>query len=751
MKLLRCYVQNYGKLSEFSYDFDGKINTILQENGWGKTTFASFIKAMLFGFPRTNSRDIDQNERIKYTPWQNGAFGGWLEFTLGDNSYRIERTFGETKSKDKVKIYDLSTNQEIDDENFVENSLGINADTFMRSTFVEQGVFSTASNESIKARLGKLLENDTNFDLSAVDKKLCDKQTDYRLLKGNGGKLFALENELDDTRQKISNAKISAQEISNLTQQMDKLNQQASVVEQQIKVLRETQDRINEQRAKQGMREYYRNLTQDLVKAKQKFDEIKESFRSTPPSKDELAQINELQRKYEQLKLKLENFDQSNQTEKLTKLKEYFSAGVPTEEELTHANDLLKRLRSMPDENDKKTVSQTHSSTRGSGIISATLGGIFVILAIIFGFAQSRLIVGSAGLILGLMMIGIGLYHILRKPDNIATFGYYPVGERADLQQKLGNFVTKYGENTQLLEDGLYNIRHNLQQYNELKSVSTQVAEQKDELLHDIQINHDTLDKFYAQYFDTTEDFEKCNQDLNNKIRDLSFAENDVTDKQKKIAEFKEKQQIPENEELATTENTDTDVLRKQIVEQEHFKDELNEQQNRIKSQIYTQSKSADTLEYYTNKEQELIIEIAEATEKWEIIKLTREMLAKAKDTLTSKYLAPLCDAFGEFSQKLLGKNFDGVSIDTDLNVLIEEQGTQKDTKYFSQGIRDAIELCLRLSLIKILFDGDMPPMILDDPFFNLDDKKMKNAKKLLKELSDEVQVIYLSCHSSRA
>ncbi len=751
MKLLRCYVQNYGKLSEFSYDFDDKMNTILQENGWGKSTFASFIKSMLFGLPRTTARDIAQNERTKYSPWQSGTFGGWLEFTLGDKSYRIERTFGETRSKDKVKIYDLSTNQEINDDDFVENSLGMNGDTFMRSTFVEQGVFSTASNESIKARLGKLLENDTSFDLGAVDKKLCNKQTDYRLLKGNGGKLFALETELDDTRKKICDASISTQEIKMLTQKMEELTQQATVVEQQIRVLRETQDRIGEQKAKQGMLKYYQNIVQDLEKAKQKHDEIKASFRSTPPTEDDLATLDEVQQKYNQLKLKLENFDISSQSQKLTELKNYFAAGVPTDEELAYENNLLKRLRSMPDEDGIKTISQTQSSTRVSGIISTALGGILLILAIIFGFAQSKTIIGVAGLVIGLMLIGIGLYHIFRKPESLFNVGYYPVGERADLQQKLSTFVAKYGENVELLEDGLYNIRYKLQQYRELNKAKDQNANEKEDLQQRLQQNYDRLTQYYSSYFDSTDNFSKCYQDLKNKCQELKFAVKDIEDKQKRIEEFKEKQEIPEGEELATTENADTDVLRNQIVEQEHIKDEIFEQQNRLQTQIYTQSKSADTLEFYTNKEQEILEEIAEATEKWEIIKITREMLAKAKDALTSKYLTPLCDAFNEFSQKLMGKNFDGVSIDTDLNILIDEQGLKRDTKYFSQGIRDVIELCLRLALIKVLFDDDMPPLILDDPFYNLDDKKMKNARKLLKELSSDVQIVYLSCHSSRA
>ena len=47
MKLLNCYIQNFGKLQDFSYKFQDGINTIKQDNGFGKTTFASFIKASM--------------------------------------------------------------------------------------------------------------------------------------------------------------------------------------------------------------------------------------------------------------------------------------------------------------------------------------------------------------------------------------------------------------------------------------------------------------------------------------------------------------------------------------------------------------------------------------------------------------------------------------------------------------------------------------------------------------------------------
>ena len=55
MQLISCYVENFGRLAQFEYQFHEGVNTIVEENGWGKTTFAAFIKAMFYGIPSTSA------------------------------------------------------------------------------------------------------------------------------------------------------------------------------------------------------------------------------------------------------------------------------------------------------------------------------------------------------------------------------------------------------------------------------------------------------------------------------------------------------------------------------------------------------------------------------------------------------------------------------------------------------------------------------------------------------------------------
>ena len=137
MKLLKCHIENFGKLSNFNYEFNEGLNTIKEENGFGKTTFADFIKAMFYGLEakRTTKVLID---RKKYMPWQGGAFGGNIEFELNGNKYKVERFFGKKEADDVFKLYDLNTNLESTDfsEKLGEEIFKLNKEAYERSTFI---------------------------------------------------------------------------------------------------------------------------------------------------------------------------------------------------------------------------------------------------------------------------------------------------------------------------------------------------------------------------------------------------------------------------------------------------------------------------------------------------------------------------------------------------------------------------------------------------------------------------------------
>ena len=64
MKLISLHIDNFGQFNNFDYVFEDGINQIIEENGWGKSTLAAFIKVMFFGFDNTSKRDDYVNEKL---------------------------------------------------------------------------------------------------------------------------------------------------------------------------------------------------------------------------------------------------------------------------------------------------------------------------------------------------------------------------------------------------------------------------------------------------------------------------------------------------------------------------------------------------------------------------------------------------------------------------------------------------------------------------------------------------------------
>ena len=189
MKLLNCKIVNFGCLSDCSFVFDEGLNLLFAENGKGKSTFAAFLKAMLYGLP-SNRKGGLENERRRYTPWQGGTFGGALCFEADGVEYRLERFFGAKEKDDRFALYHLATGNPSTKygENIGEELFGVDADGFERSLYISQSApHLPPDNNSIRARLGSLL--DASEDLGSFEEadKLLDEARRHYRVQGERG------------------------------------------------------------------------------------------------------------------------------------------------------------------------------------------------------------------------------------------------------------------------------------------------------------------------------------------------------------------------------------------------------------------------------------------------------------------------------------------------------------------------------------------------------------------------------------
>ena len=125
------------------------------------------------------------------------------------------------------------------------------------------------------------------------------------------------------------------------------------------------------------------------------------------------------------------------------------------------------------------------------------------------------------------------------------------------------------------------------------------------------------------------------------------------------------------------------------------------------------------------------------------------ELLTKAREALSGRYMSGVRSAFDRYIKEISGSK-DRFLLGTDLSVSVSLPDGTRESGYLSTGANDMLDICMRLALADALYGEDKPPLILDDPFVNLDDEKLAASLQMLKRLSSQCQIVYLTCSSSR-
>ena len=143
---------------------------------------------------------------------------------------------------------------------------------------------------------------------------------------------------------------------------------------------------------------------------------------------------------------------------------------------------------------------------------------------------------------------------------------------------------------------------------------------------------------------------------------------------------------------------------------------------------------------------------LIEQKRRYDLLCKTRDLLKKAHEDLTTRYLEPTRRNFANYLALLAGKSVPKATLAADFSVSVLDSGSSRKMECYSRGWRDLLQFCVRLSLIDALYaDGNETPfLLLDDPFTNLDEERLTAAKDLLASLAKSRQILYLVCYEGR-
>ena len=453
--------------------------------------------------------------------------------------------------------------------------------------------------------------------------------------------------------------------------------------------------------------------------------EIRKLRDETERRQDDLRQLAVIQRTAEDYSL------DDEELERIQYLSEIFPSGIPDEEQLEEAETCLREIRKMRSDFDQAQrelydpngdKAEDLPSRSGTSLISMLVFALFA--SALLAFFMNKAVAAALAVLAAVIMIIVIRQDMKkekeegpRKPVVVVKQNNSPVTRLTEMRARR----------------------------EALKKKRAEILSAEGELL-----------EFLRQYYPELSEEE----DLSRKLQQLQYEQAEYSAllrKQERAREAEsawQKNMRRAEEVLALRQEEgamlSAEDLEKRIADNRERIAEAEKEAGSIRRQAETMR---EELERSAEAEEQLTAvreEIAEMQHRYDVLCQTREYLARARSAFTARYMEPVRRAFDGYLHLLTGEDTVEYQLDADLKIGIREYGLIRDPAFMSEGWQDLIGLCRRMAMIDAMYEGEKPFLLFDDPFVNLDGEKLQRALTFLKQIAENYQVIYFTCHESR-
>lgn len=871
MKILSCHIENFGKLHDYSIEFCEGTNIICKENGWGKSTFAAFIRAMFYGLEGDRKRSIEENERKRYKPWQGGIFGGQLVFEIQGKKYLISRVFKDKEANDEFELRDVATNLPAKEytSKIGEEIFKINRESFMRTVFIQQNQCETSPTDDINAKIGQLADNSNdlnNFEAAAA--KLAEIISRLNPNRSTGS-ISKRSEEIARYERIVKGGEGITDSIEQYQKYLKEEETFHEGLKEQMKEAGETQEKVSRQQSAMARKSEWERLKSAVARKAEEKDACRQKFPGNIPVledvKKKISECNDMERAKE--KAAMYQFSQAEK-EELVSLADTFAPGLPSDGDFEEKLKETKKFRDLSQEHTSEQMSSSEKerldelepyfgnetenvtsvvgkwnnrNTKKGALPSkqAALMALkasmesgrpkrskkmpfLLVIGIIFvaaGLAVALISSPTAGILMAAAGVGIAAAGILaRGKEEPAQPEFSPEYENlrqvieedekfvARIEEEVADYLMRHGKNYNedtvsfvLQEIMAESVEYNALKKKSEKSLDSTKAADIEELrqsltaflgkygilstdskfVDDFYVLKDKAEKYKALR-EKQGNFEKAEREFETRRgRILSFLEeysfeasDDVSlqfdDIRDSVVTYQDAAKALKDarEELEQFETDNSILALKEIRIEESLPtlEELNqtiqiltEKREAVHDKIVSYNKTLGNLQEEYDEWEENCAKLKELKslqaieqKKYEYVSVAKKKLELAKEVMTAKYADPIFQGFSQYYEMISGSEAVCFHIDANTNVTVDELGKQRDTNTLSSGYRDLIGICLRTALVDAMYQEEEPPIIMDDPFHNLDDKKVNAGMEFVEKLGEKYQIIYFTCSASR-
>ena len=721
---IRKLTATFGKLRQQTLELQDGLNLIEAPNEAGKSTWAAFLRAMLYGID-TKERDKKGviAEKNRYQPWEGGLMEGSAELSWNGREITLRRSSRGNSPLSQFQAVYTGTEEPVPGltaDTVGQMLTGVGREAFERSAFVGQGAMAVNSSAELERRISAIVSSGQE-DVSFSETEQCLREWKNRRQSNQKNGLIP---RLEEEKTQVSAA----------LERLEQANRQVAAARARIRELEEEQSAWEQQEqahralTQAHLRERFDAAQAEWTAAQAEWESVRQECarRGTPPSEEALR---EMQGELSYLHTLDSNIRQARRE----------SAGSPPPApELDHPVFSGMEPGAARERAGRDAGAAEAPSPAPWGVwlplVLAVLGTLGVCLS--FVFAPWRLALGIAGAILWAAALGAAVTaRLLRRGHARRTAAI------------LAAYGARNGEEI-LRQAEAYAAR-----WEQADQARTQAA-----------VRAVTLERLEAEREDLTERLLERARAFAPEVSDLygvsaavSLALN-LGEKERSAAlrlESAEKvlqalavQKIPDKADapIQAPDHSEQEVAaRLHAVRLELAR--LNEslamaqgERNTLGDPAALQARLGELEEQLDRRRRE-----------YDAITAAMDGLHEANAMLQARMSPALNARAGALLSALTGGRYDQVSLTREFEALARQRGdvTARRLLTLSQGTADQLYLAVRLAVCDLVLPGDDPaPLVLDDALVHFDDARLRLALELLRELSARRQILLFTCQS---
>ncbi len=746
MRLIEIRIEEFGKLTDCSFELGRGLNLIDGPNESGKSTLLAFLRFVFYGFPRKNSTDGE--ERDKRLSWRTRRAAGSLIVEIGRKRYQIFRSFSVRGTKNREQATeDLSVillpsgeTVSLGEKSPGEFFMGIPMEIYDSSLCVRQSDVERICSLDVGEALGGFLfSGKSGLGAEQAEEALDAARRDLLHVRGRGGRIAELEDELSALEEELQRAREDAESLQKHREDTERYLSQVAARRRQLGEISAALEAAETARTLSLFDEWHRACA--------------EAARLRAESAEIAARHGEL----------LQKDSREDDARIRLLMRDYAHIG----EEIRQKASAVEQLRARKGDEKLLSVAKSLSETGGAASTlsaldktasskkrSVTVGVLLLLVALLCGAAAlwQPLFLLYAAIGAGCFALG-GVALLLRagaaarkQARLLATLGVKdPHLVRTYLAQCQDEAAREEAGRTAL---------------EEAESELAKWRGRSGVCLEKLQAELRTVG--YTAAFTSVEAVEEFLRDLAHR-REVAVAESSAArvavEHAEELCRMLEKRLVGIDEEklrarydasLPHANESPEELKRARAFLQESIAglESKCTAAERAEAALAAKASSPEELETKIERCQR---ELGQYRDRLSAIVMALEVMREAEQQLRGSVLPRLCEDASELFSAMTGGEHKSLHLAGDFSVTLDAPGGVQPLSRFSAGCRDAACLSLRLALLRTVTTKKLP-LFFDEALSRLDDERALAMLTVLEQYAQAGgQCLLFSCHSREA